>query len=914
MEENDLLKKVSMLVAAAMLAGVCLIGQGMVKPYVSYASGGKIALTTAMVVNEGGNGDAGMLVDEQTAAGDPKNGAGGNPTTKWFPGWNSSSYPASAYIDLGQPYDITDIYLYDANGINNFIVEAGSPDVWTHLFTDELKQYNSWKAHPVSVQTRYIRVTMTGATANVAEIVLYGNPAGGAGDTIAPADIADLSAVPLTAGSVALSWTAPGDDGTSGTADAYDVRYSTSAITSANWTLALQAVGEPAPQAAGSAESFAVTGLLPNTTYYFAVKTKDEAGNESGLSNVVSASTASSPVSAKLSLAGATIIDMIGTGSASALFDEQSAAGDPRAGSGGSPATPWAPGYTSWFYPADAVIDLGVGHVITDIYLYDANNSGSFKVESWENGQWTELFTDNMGSYNAWKRHTVNTQTRYLRVTMITAGAIAKEMVVYGYALGTPIVPNPVPHVPTVTMDKLIGINAFVDDPLDKMQVAGTVREYHNWIWDAGGGPAYPDTDHKFNPSYAGGGWNFDAYYDTLNDAEIDVFPALKENVYWISNGAFHREGKPVFAGEDPEDPLSYAERGDYMYQFAARYGSTGVPASNLKLASGQQPLTGLGLIEYFENWNEQDKTWEGRSGYFKPFEYAAMASASYDGHMGALSGTHGLKNADPNAKMVMGGLAGIDLDYIRGIKLWSDLNRGGDVPFDVINVHTYARGSNGGISPEQFNLKGRLAELVDYRNRYMPGKEVWLSEFGYDTNPGSPQRAPAIGSFSAEEVQGQWLVRSFLEIAAAGVDRATMYMLRDVDGELATQYSSSGLVTKYGEWTPKTSWYYVYTLKNALSGMTFLGEQASGNANVKVYKFKNAAGGGAYVVWAPTSSQTTVNNYELTLQGRPGNATKIEMADGDTDGVSSALTISGGKVSVNVSERPIFIQVDSIQ
>ncbi|WP_309122486.1 hypothetical protein [Paenibacillus sp.] len=249
--------------------------------------------------------------------------------------------------------------------------------------------------------------------------------------------------------------------------------------------------------------------------------------------------------------------------------------------------------------------------------------------------------------------------------------------------------------------------------------------------------------------------------------------------------------------------------------------------------------------------------------------------------------------------------------------KLWADLNRGGSMPFDVINVHTYARNAAGtsGISPEEFNLKGRLAELVDYRNRYMPGKEVWLSEIGYDTNPGSVQRAPAIGSFSAEEVQGQWLVRSYMEIAAAGVDRATMYMLRDVDAASATMYSSSGLVTKFGEWTPKTSWYYVYTMKNALTGMKFLGEQASGNANVRMYKFKSASGnGGAYVVWAPTSNQTMVTDYQLTLQGSPSSATKIEMVHGDTDGVSSALKISGGKVTVDVSERPMFIQVNQMQ
>jgi len=112
-------------------------------------------------------------------------------------------------------------------------------------------------------------------------------------DTTPPADITDLAAGSPTASSIQLTWTAPGDDGATGTASSYDVRYSTSSIDEGNWAAATQATGEPAPQVAGSAESFTVTGLSAETTYYFAIKTSDEVPNESGLSNVPSASTTS---------------------------------------------------------------------------------------------------------------------------------------------------------------------------------------------------------------------------------------------------------------------------------------------------------------------------------------------------------------------------------------------------------------------------------------------------------------------------------------------------------------------------------------------------------------------------------------------------------------------------------------------
>lgn len=93
------------------------------------------------------------------------------------------------------------------------------------------------------------------------------------------------------AASVTLNWTAPGDDGSVGTAAQYDVRYSTSNITNANFASATQASGEPAPKVAGSAETFTLTNLAANTTYYFAIKTADEASNWSPLSNVISVTT-----------------------------------------------------------------------------------------------------------------------------------------------------------------------------------------------------------------------------------------------------------------------------------------------------------------------------------------------------------------------------------------------------------------------------------------------------------------------------------------------------------------------------------------------------------------------------------------------------------------------------------------------
>jgi hypothetical protein len=110
-------------------------------------------------------------------------------------------------------------------------------------------------------------------------------------DTTAPSDVSDLDTSIIGQTSITLTWTAPGDDASSGTATTYDVRYSTGNINAGNWNAATQATSEPTPSVAGSSESFAVGSLSAGTLYYFAIKTSDEVPNESGLSNVFSTTT-----------------------------------------------------------------------------------------------------------------------------------------------------------------------------------------------------------------------------------------------------------------------------------------------------------------------------------------------------------------------------------------------------------------------------------------------------------------------------------------------------------------------------------------------------------------------------------------------------------------------------------------------
>ena len=114
------------------------------------------------------------------------------------------------------------------------------------------------------------------------------------GDTTAPAAVSNLATSSPTSSSITLTWMAPGDDGSTGTATSYDIRYRTGgSVNDSNWASATQVTGEPAPAVAGTNQSMVVNNLTAGTTYYFAIKTSDEAPNTSAISNSPSGTTTS---------------------------------------------------------------------------------------------------------------------------------------------------------------------------------------------------------------------------------------------------------------------------------------------------------------------------------------------------------------------------------------------------------------------------------------------------------------------------------------------------------------------------------------------------------------------------------------------------------------------------------------------
>jgi hypothetical protein len=114
-------------------------------------------------------------------------------------------------------------------------------------------------------------------------------------DTVSPAAPSSLKVTDQGETSLRLTWTARGDDGNAGAANRYELRYSTSPITAANFAAASLADHLPDPASSGSTEAYLLDGLAPGTAYYLALRAWDNAGNVSALAVTPAASTLPGP-------------------------------------------------------------------------------------------------------------------------------------------------------------------------------------------------------------------------------------------------------------------------------------------------------------------------------------------------------------------------------------------------------------------------------------------------------------------------------------------------------------------------------------------------------------------------------------------------------------------------------------------
>jgi endoglucanase len=504
------------------------------------------------------------------------------------------------------------------------------------------------------------------------------------------------------------------------------------------------------------------------------------------------------------------------------------------------------------------------------------------------------------------------------------------ELQFYGkYTAGaapTPVVKRAYP------LSQYFGANTFewnFEDPNNPLVVSSSllnivksftqVRHYMDW-----NKLESKQGEYTFNPVHSGG-WNYDAMYKACKSNNIAVLGDLKTMPDWMiatyPAGQQDSENVPIPYGSDFTDPSSYILQAKAAFEYAARYGgNTQVSSALLSVDTSirwtndpsNQVKKGMGLIKYIECDNERDKWWKGRKAYQTSYEYAANLSAFYDGNKNTMGQGIGVKNADPNMLVVMGGLASADPTYIHGMIEWCRLHRGyksdGTVNlcWDVMNYHLYSNNAppqgyaTTGVAPELSGTLKTAQAFLAMAHQYANDMPIWVTESGYDLNPRSPQRAPAIGNKQAAQVEADWILRTSLLYARAGIQRVFFYEMYDDNYANPTQYASSGLIN--ANKTRRAAASYLLQANKVFGGYTYK-QSLSANPVVDNYQLNDQQ---AYVLYVPDQVGRNVS-YVLNT----GTADSAFIYKPDTSGTTMSYTkvkLKNGSLNVSVTETPIFV------
>lgn len=430
-----------------------------------------------------------------------------------------------------------------------------------------------------------------------------------------------------------------------------------------------------------------------------------------------------------------------------------------------------------------------------------------------------------------------------------------------------------------------MGINGhFTFKPELYRQVCRLVRNYHNLSWDVakpGDAVHPPRCVNKVD-------WKRDVY-GTWKAAGFETDICLQATGFDAAN----KDYKKLWAGQE---------------QWCFDYGKV--------LASYYGPSGAEKLCTAFEIGNEPGSAFDAAL-----YKVIFMQTAK-----GLRAGDPAVKILTPTAHARPGDAYAQDLRGIYADPAVLPL-------YDVINVHTYAtaprldqRQSPWTRSyPEDpaIDYLREVDEVIAWRNTVAKGKEVWITEFGYDacTPEAMARRADWFRKLDWQGVtdrqQAEYLVRSFLVFAERDVARAYLYFYDDKDSP--SVHGSAGLTRSF---TPKMSFWAVRQLYRTLGDYRFSRVVRKDAGAVYAYEFVHEGGPGKVVwaVWSPTGVRTDVKagyaprSAAVTLTGLPGRPQQVVgMATADGEAPRPAWQPAGdGSISLTIGEGPIYVVMDA--
>ncbi|WP_209332201.1 T9SS type A sorting domain-containing protein [Lunatimonas salinarum] len=279
-----------------------------------------------------------------------------------------------------------------------------------------------------------------------------------------------------------------------------------------------------------------------------------------------------------------------------------------------------------------------------------------------------------------------------------------------------------------------------------------------------------------------------------------------------------------------------------------------------------------------------------------------------------------GLKEADPELVVLPAALqaagweagnTGVGKNYM-GFKL----SEAAASYLDGINLHvySYARDEAGlriAVHPEhpESSMRAVFAGLR-FRDHNMPGKEVHVTEWGWDASSANEQ---AVNTEAVSEMsQAVYALRGLFWLSRMGVDRAHWYFYANVDvatGKAPLNYDRSGLTeSRLFNFREKRAFTAVESMQNLMGDLFFDGIIQE-NEQAYIYALRNANGERSHLIaWRPVVGEDSLSvNVPLFY---PGNLERAWYLSGlKPDGESVHIQQENGQWMLPLSSIPLLIR-----
>jgi len=585
------------------------------------------------------------------------------------------------------------------------------------------------------------------------------------------------------------------------------------------------------------------------------------------------------------------------------------------------------------FYPTGKglrfVIDLHDQYALSDFYIYDRSfDHDSVWLYTGELNNWKLVAgyeTASNPSGWGWKNFALPQASRYVMIRFKSYKAIISELVLYGNLQQKIAAEKPLqlPALPVPTLRSFAGTNMYDEVPTQWLAPFSQARLYQLMdYFDTDTVYAYPKNKLSLNTFNKPPQQQFRYYADSLKQMGNHIWMSIRGLPKYLEQKGMNEKDKPVtLPGMNTEDPMSYGRHAKTFWTLAALFGKTKTDTNQLDIGDAPR-FSGLGLLDRFENGNEEDGWWTPH--YWTPLEYFALSSADYDGHEGRLGKKHGLHNADSNTQLMMSGMIQLDTSRVKTLYfLCRQLRKDKKFIWEGgVQYHYYSNDApdnsklpSRGISPEADHMREKLAKVRAFHNRLLPGIPLILGENGYDRDLRSWQSTPLLPGYSPAQSQGIMCIRALMAAFMSGFDGYNQYMMRTATNyeDAPGPYATSGMIGGPANHVVYPAWYYWSAFVINL-GDYQPDEIVSETGPVWVYRLKNRSNPykKAFVLFSPTTDGSLVKNFNLKLgTGNNQSFTVIRLADNNATGNAQPLASAGNSVQVDVGESPVILRMN---